>query len=93
MPANTVYVGRPTTWGNPFPDVRGFEDMCRGMYRLHPLAFLEWLLPLKGRNLACWCATDAPCHADVLLFLADATVAQLTRWAAGESYATIASTT
>ena len=22
---------------------------------------------LRGRNLACWCALDAPCHADVLL--------------------------
>jgi hypothetical protein len=22
---------------------------------------------LRGRNLACWCALDKPCHADVLL--------------------------
>lgn len=26
---------------------------------------------LRGRNLACWCAPDAPCHADVLLELAN----------------------
>lgn len=26
---------------------------------------------LAGRNLACWCALDAPCHADVLLELAN----------------------
>jgi hypothetical protein len=26
---------------------------------------------LKGRNLACWCALDRPCHADVLLELAN----------------------
>lgn len=26
---------------------------------------------LRGRNLACWCALDAPCHADVLLELAN----------------------
>lgn len=25
---------------------------------------------LGGRNLACWCPTDGPCHADVLLELA-----------------------
>ena len=25
---------------------------------------------LAGKNLACWCALDAPCHADVLLELA-----------------------
>lgn len=27
---------------------------------------------LKGKNLACWCALDQPCHADVLLKLANA---------------------
>ncbi len=26
---------------------------------------------LLGKNLACWCALDAPCHADVLLELAN----------------------
>lgn len=26
---------------------------------------------LRGKNLACWCALDAPCHADVLLELAN----------------------
>lgn len=27
---------------------------------------------LRGKNLACWCALDQPCHADVLLKLANA---------------------
>lgn len=27
---------------------------------------------LPGQNLACWCALDKPCHADVLLELANA---------------------
>lgn len=27
---------------------------------------------LKGRDLACWCSHDGPCHADVLLELANA---------------------
>lgn len=27
---------------------------------------------LRGKNLACWCAHNAPCHADVLLELANA---------------------
>jgi hypothetical protein len=27
---------------------------------------------LAGRDLACWCAPDMPCHADVLLELANA---------------------
>ena len=27
---------------------------------------------LRGKNLACWCALGAPCHADVLLEIANA---------------------
>lgn len=27
----------------------------------------ELVSPLRGKNLACWCALDKPCHADVLL--------------------------
>ena len=27
--------------------------------------------PLRGKNLACWCGLDQPCHADVLLRLAN----------------------
>lgn len=26
---------------------------------------------LKGKNLACWCATNEPCHADILLNIAN----------------------
>lgn len=26
---------------------------------------------LRGKNLACWCALDQPCHADVLLLLCE----------------------
>lgn len=26
---------------------------------------------LRGKNLACWCPLDAPCHADVLLEIAN----------------------
>ncbi len=36
----------------------------------------RWVLDdvntLRGKNLACWCALDQPCHADVLLELANA---------------------
>jgi hypothetical protein len=27
---------------------------------------------LRGKKLACWCALDEPCHADVLLEIANA---------------------
>ena len=32
---------------------------------------LEDLPELEGKNLACWCPLDQPCHADVLLALAN----------------------
>ncbi len=32
---------------------------------------LRRLPELRGRDLACWCPLDAPCHADVLLDLAN----------------------
>lgn len=31
---------------------------------------------LAGRDLACWCRADRPCHADVLLAIANAEVSQ-----------------
>ena len=31
----------------------------------------DFLLPLKGKNLACWCPLNQPCHADILLELAN----------------------
>jgi hypothetical protein len=31
----------------------------------------EGLPELRGKNLACWCAPEQPCHADVLLELAN----------------------
>lgn len=33
---------------------------------------IEALPKLRGKNLACWCPLDQPCHADVLLELANA---------------------
>lgn len=29
-------------------------------------------LELRGKDLACWCPLDGPCHADVLLEIANA---------------------
>lgn len=31
----------------------------------------EWLAPLRGHDLACWCPLSSPCHADVLLEIAN----------------------
>lgn len=35
------------------------------------IVLTEWLAALRGRDLACWCPLDQPCHADVLLELAN----------------------
>lgn len=34
--------------------------------------YREIIGELRGKNLACWCPLDQPCHADVLLELANA---------------------
>lgn len=34
------------------------------------LWILAHLHELEGRDLACWCSIDAPCHADVLMIMA-----------------------
>lgn len=43
-----------------------------GVYRYDAETFAELRRELGGRDLACWCPPDSPCHADVLLDLADA---------------------
>jgi len=79
MPANTVYVGRPTIWGNPFFEASHFRAWLNGEMGgngrgggLRRLTILARAHELRGKDLACWCAPDRECHADVLLELANA---------------------
>lgn len=37
---------------------------------------LSLLVNLRGRNVACWCKPGAPCHADVLLEIANRPVCE-----------------
>lgn len=71
MPLNTVYVGRPTKWGNPFTVGEWGLQTALNKYRacLNEQLFADpgFLEPLKGKDLACWCSLSQPCHADVLL--------------------------
>lgn len=141
MPPNTIYVGRPGRFGNPFPwrgewivwaavaagfraDAAGRKAACVAFYRQwlngeqatgpevrdqtggtikyengivlslgdaacniaagvakmiassslqvpNPPLLAEIVDELRGKNLACWCAAGQPCHADVLLELAN----------------------
>lgn len=84
-PARAVSVARPHLFGNPF--VVG--DLLNGgnidaptAVRLFRSALLDGRLQfttadvrneLAGRPLMCFCPLDAPCHADVLLEIANGT--------------------
>lgn len=106
MPEGSVYVGRPTKWGNPFKgevgaatasrqmlvedyerwlftpcwtDPRDGELRARGGNCTHHLGVpysgrptvAEIRTALAGKDLACWCPDGQPCHADVLLAVAN----------------------
>lgn len=106
MPPNTVYVGRPTKFGNPWTPVGYWNAGYSGDHSVAVQACVEnfraWMTrtrsawsgdvptgpikelgspmiyheppdvsELRGKNLACWCPLDQPCHADVLLEIAN----------------------
>lgn len=77
-PPDAVYVGRPSPWGNPYRVDSGLtQEEAVSLYR-------EWITrdsnaelrrqarrTLRGKHLVCWCH-PLPCHADVLLEIANA---------------------
>jgi len=83
MPPNTVYVGRGSKWGNPFGRESSWygPHTLVGLYRDWILGNLKYSdqapslndirRELRGKGLACWCPLARPCHADVLLELAN----------------------
>ena len=73
MPENTVYVGRPTKHGNPFTiGVHGTREDCIEKYKTWAAMRTNVIKEqLKGKNLACFCPLDKPCHADILLKIAN----------------------
>jgi hypothetical protein len=87
LPANTVVVARPTRWGNPFtlcagvtgqPGHAGATNRAQAvaLFAEHAAALsAQWRREVRrqlgGRHLACWCPPDQPCHADVLLAIAN----------------------
>lgn len=80
MSENTVYIGRPSKWGNPFKIGRdGDREQCLALFKASLIkrmkvgeAVIEQIKKeLKGKNVACWCSVDQVCHGDVLLKLAN----------------------
>lgn len=77
-PEGAVVVGRPSLFGNPFKVEDWGADGAVEVFRLYlkhhragraMATFVE--LNLRGKDLVCWCALDHPCHADVLLEIAN----------------------
>ena len=84
MPADTLKVDRTTRWGNPFTPkdcgsiaiaVANHAAWMRGERvspdGREPPDRAEIRAVLRGRNLACWCPLDGPCHAELLLKIAN----------------------
>lgn len=91
MPAGAVSVTRPGVFGNPFvlkdPVLPGDRERAVSAFRrwlngtipgaeAQRSRLLARLQELRGKDLACFCAEGATCHADVLLELANRTEAR-----------------
>lgn len=75
---DAVKVDRSTSLGNPFQVAKGTSTL------LSVKAFRAWITSpenatalenaihlCKNKNIACWCKPGTPCHADVLLEIAN----------------------
>ena len=71
MPVGVVYIGRGSKWGNPFStaDAGRVQAVTRFAAEIAPSLPVE---ELRGKDLACWCATSQMCHGDILLEMANA---------------------
>ena len=73
-PADAVYIGRGSAWGNPYViGKHGDRDRVIAFYYDYALRRLaiepEWLKPLKdASSLVCYCA-PLKCHGDILVSL------------------------
>src|SRR5436305_7355990 len=77
IPDDAVLVDRTTRWGNPFkftPDPEFYRNESCDQFEVYAMDKLlrepEWLTPLKGKPLVCWCHPKR-CHAHTLVRLAN----------------------
>jgi hypothetical protein len=74
-PNGAISIARPHKWGNPFKVGVHAVDAAEAvrLYRqwLPSAPIFDQLSELTGHDLACWCPLNQPCHADVLLELAN----------------------
>lgn len=82
IPTGSIYVGRPTQWGNPFSknskeqNIADFRTYAEKRIEQEP----DWLNPLIGKDLVCWCS-PAGCHADILIEMANEDEIDWDEWA------------
>lgn len=75
FPATAQRIDRSSPWGNPFfigidgsraEVCRLFDAYARWRLKVQP----DWLEPLRGKDLICWCAPEQ-CHGETILRLLD----------------------
>ena len=78
-----VKIDRTTPYGNPYPvgiiGLGGVVITLEESLRVYEHEYLpvilamdpDFLEPLRGNNVACWCGLDEECHEDILLRLAN----------------------
>lgn len=82
VPDGAVYVGRAAPGLRRSPFANPFTVREHGTATAAVDAYRQWLsgqpdltararAELTGRDLACWCPPGQPCHADVLLHIAN----------------------
>ena len=65
LPPDVVRIDRRTRWGNPFTVKESGRDLAIALYREWAGMNPDFLEPLRGKRLACWCA-PLHCHGDVI---------------------------
>lgn len=77
-----VYIGRPSQWGNPYTvdqygrggAIAKFKEAMDKRTDLY-----QWLAPLRGQDLGCYCAPQ-PCHGDMILHWLDTHPVTVVPW-------------
>lgn len=82
VPADAIYIGRPTKWGNPFSHMQNTAAQYKVASREEAVSsYEEWIQTkpelimdlkkeLRGKSLVCFCA-PLRCHGEVLMRLAN----------------------
>lgn len=80
---DAVIVDRRSNWGNKYIVGEKYITSKMGhalvrdnahaveLFRTRQVHRIKEIARLRGRDLACWCPLDQPCHADVLLEVAN----------------------